>query len=489
VHIWTASAASRLPCETAETWCSNLELVSGSNAIVLRLVIRRLLSLRGLLATIWNHRKVIMGVSSNCEIHGRLRRAAFTISTILVAVVGLARTSASKPAAAAQRPKSGKVVLYAAVGAELTQFDVNVQSATLVKRGSVALPGNIQYAWPHPSKRYLYVAWSNESTGNQHGMSAFRIDPISGALRPHGQSVRLPARPIHVTTDIPGTHLLVSYPFPSGVTVHRLGQDGTIDSQVKQSASLDVGIYTHQMRVDPSNRMVILAARGSDPRGDKPEDPGSLKILSYKDGLLTNRASIAPGGGFGFGPRHVDFSGPFVFVSLERENKLLVYKKLADETLSSEPLFTKDSLTDPSNVRPGQAAGTVHVHPSGKFVYQANRATGTTNFEGKTVFIGGENAIAVYAINQHTGEPTLIQNIDTRGIRPRTFALDASGRVLVAANQDALLVRDEKGISTVPASLAVYRVRDDGTLDFVRKYDVETDGTRSLFWMGLVTLP
>jgi hypothetical protein len=50
-------------------------------------------------------------------------------------------------------------------------------------------------------------------------------------------------------------------------------------------------------------------------------------------------------------------------------------------------------------------------------------------------------------------------------------------------------VRDGQSVRTVPASLAVYKVRDDGKLDFVRKYDVETSGVNSLFWMGLVSLP
>src|SRR6185436_10718690 len=97
--------------------------------------------------------------------------------------------------------------------------------------------------------------------------------------------------------------------------------------------------------------------------------------------------------------------------------------------------------------------------------------------------------IAVYAINPDTGEPTLIQSADTRGLEPRTFALDASGRILVAANQNATLVRNGQRLSTVPASLAVFRVRADGKLDFVRKYDIETDRGRSLFWMGIVSLP
>jgi len=74
-------------------------------------------------------------------------------------------------------------------------------------------------------------------------------------------------------------------------------------------------------------------------------------------------------------------------------------------------------------------------------------------------------------------------------VEPRTFALDASGRILIAANQNATLVRDGQRVSTVPASLAVYRVGSNGKLDFVRKYDVETVRGRNLFWMGLVSLP
>jgi 6-phosphogluconolactonase (cycloisomerase 2 family) len=240
--------------------------------------------------------------------------------------------------------------------------------------------------------------------------------------------------------------------------------------------------------VDPSNDVVILVTRGNGPAKGKPEDPGALKIFSYKNGLLSNRASIAPNGGFGFQPRHLDFDGPWVFVSLERQNKLQVYKKVPDGTLGSAPLFTKVSLTNPAGGRPGQAAGTVHVHPNGRFVYQANRASGTTEYQGKRIFAGGENAIAVYSINKQTGEPNLIQNADTHGMEPRTFALDASGRILVAANQNAGLVREGQQLSTVPASLAVFRVGADGKLDFVRKYDVETDRGLNLFWMGLVSL-
>lgn len=419
---------------------------------------------------------------------------------MLVAAAGRTQTSLEGKSAS-KTSGSGKVVLYAAVGAELTQYDVDVDAATLTKRSSLTLPANVQEATPHPSKQYFYVAWSNGGpsnlpqgsaapSGSQNGLSAFRIDPASGALLPHGRAASLPSRPIHVTTDITGTHVLAAYNDPSGLTVHRIEPDGTIGSQVKQPQPLDVGIYGHQVRVEPSNEMVILVTRGNGPTPGKPEDPGALKLFRYKDGVLTNRISIAPGGGFNFQVRHLDFhpSRPWVFVSLERQNKLQVYERLNDGTLSANPLFAKDTLADPGNVRPGQALGTIHMHPNGRFVYLANRASGSVDFEGRPVFAGGENNIAVFAINQETGEPTLVQNVDTRGIHVRTFALDPSGSILVAGNMIRMAVHDKDGVNTVPASLAAFRVQSDGKLEFARKYDLNV-GSRNLFWMGIVPLP
>ena len=82
----------------------------------------------------------------------------------------------------------------------------------------------------------------------------------------------------------------------------------------------------------------------------------------------------------------------------------------------------------------------------------ANRAFDTVKIDGKDIFPGGENNIAVFAIDPATGEPTLIQNEDVRGVYPRTFALDAGARMLVATNVEPKLVRDGTGLKTVPAN-------------------------------------
>jgi len=393
----------------------------------------------------------------------------------------------------AQKPaSSGKtgVALYAGVGPELTTYSVDLETGTLAKQSSVKLPENVQEAWPHPSKRYLYVCWSNVTGGpGRHGVTAFRIDPATGSLQQHGQPISLAARAVFMNVDMAGHNLVIAHNLPSGMTVHRIAADGTLGAAVPQAGNLDFGIFGHNVRVDPSDQMVILVTRGNAPTATRPENPGAVKVFGYKDGVLTNRASIAPEGGYNFQSRHMDFhpTRPFVFLTLERQNKLQVYRKLDGPTLSAAPLFTKETLTDPSRVN-GQNPSTVHVHPNGRFVYVANRGTATTEFQGKTVFAGGENSIAVYSVNQETGEPTLIQNIDTRGVHPRTFSLDPSGRILVAANQQEILVRDKEGVRTLPASLSVFRIGGDGKLEFVRKYDQDSSGG-SLFWAGMVGLP
>ena len=404
------------------------------------------------------------------------------------------------PAAAADTQKStagasaGKLALYASVGPELTQYDGDVEGAALVKRDSVTLPANVQEGWPHASGQFLYVVSSDrvhrgkKTPGTTHHLTAFRIDPATGALQAHGTPVALRNRPIHMTSDIPSENVLLAYSNPSEVSVHRINRDGTIGKEVEQPGSLDTGIYPHQIRMAPSNKVVILAARGNDADGTQAEEPGALKVFDYNDGLLRNKASIAPGQGYGFRARHLDFhpSQPWLYLTLESENKLAVFK-LDRDTLRPAPLFSKDMLAEPGNVRERQHAGTIHMHPNGRFVYAANRAATTAEFEGKRVFIGGENNIAVYTIDQSTGEPTLIQNEDTRGSYPRTFSIDPSGRILVAGNQAPLPVRDGNRVRIVPASLAVFRIGEDGKLEYVRKYDVDV-GEQEMFWTGMVAV-
>jgi 6-phosphogluconolactonase (cycloisomerase 2 family) len=388
---------------------------------------------------------------------------------------------------AAQRSTDAptRVALYAGVGEELITFGVDVKRAMLTRQSSLMLPGFVQEAWASPDGAFLYVAWSNggssytgsgvEPRGDQHGITAFRLDP-NGALRQQGPPASIRSRPIHITGDGPGRHLLVAYNDPSGVSVHVINADGGVGKEVPQRDPIDAGIYAHQVRVLPSNRAVVVVTRGNEPTASSREDPGALKVFRYDAGRLSNEISIAPPNGLGFRARHLDFhpTRPWVFLTVEAQNRLQVYRR-NDVGLEPMPLFSVSTLSDGSGVKPGQTTSTVHMHPNGQFVYVGNRGAAA----------GGHNEIAVFKINETTGEPSLIQNVDTHGFTPRTFALDPSGRMLVVGNQNSVSVGEGASATLVPANLAVFRVGSNGTLTFVQRYDVAV-GRKPLWWMGIV---
>ncbi len=413
----------------------------------------------------------------------------FSRRTLLSLVAG----SMAAPRWSFAQPASQKVALYANVGADLTHYDVDVAGAALIKRETVTLPAGVQYAWPHVSRRYLYVATSSSAPGSgpagtEHHVTALHIDPASGALTLHGAPIRLPTRPIHITTDMPSEHILVAFNNPSALRVYRINPDFTPGDEVPQPGPIDAGIFAHQVRVTPDNTVAILVTRGNEGTPAKAEDPGALKVFAYKHGVLTNAVSIAPNGGKAFGPRHLDFhpTQPWIYVSIETQNKLYMYVRDGGR-MHPEIAYRAETLAEPHNIRARQAAGTVHVHPNGRFVYGANRAQETIEFQGKPVFKGGENSIVVYAIDQATGEPRPIQHIDTRAIHPRTFHIDPSGRLLVAQHNLPVNVREGDTIRTLPAGLSVFRMGEDGTLTFERKYDIDV-GDKTMFWMGMVPL-
>jgi 6-phosphogluconolactonase len=393
------------------------------------------------------------------------------------------------------------IPFYTSVGPNLMLYHLDVGAASLTPKASVTLPANVQYAWPHPSGKFLYVAASNSQPGSgpkgaagadkNHYALAFRVN-ADGTLTPHGERRLLPVRPLHISTDHSGTFLFTAYNVPSQITVHRLNADGTIGEQVLQTGKPDFGIYAHQVRVTPGNKTLILCSRGNDAAGGKPEDPGHIEVFGFKGGQLSQLQIIKPGAsGLGFGPRHLDFdpNGRFAYVSLERENSIAVFGLKPDGTLTPEPLFLKNALTDSQGKEkhPGQGVGPIHFHPKGRFVYQTNRGAGTVEVNGKQVSNGGENNVVVYALDPETGEPTLIQRAWTDDYELRTFAMDPSGQVLIAASTTPMQVQEQGVLSTIGAGLSVYRVGADGKLSFVHKYDVDTSGSLQ-FWSGLLTM-
>ncbi len=404
-----------------------------------------------------------------------------------------AAATAAAPHIASAKTTPMKAALYANVGADLTRYDIDVEKAELIKRETISLPAGVQYAWPHKSRRYLYVATSSSASGygkagTDHHVTALAVDPATGALKPHGKPIVLPTRPIHMSLDIPSEHILVAFNNPSAVRVYRINKDFTPGDEVPQPGVTDTGIFAHQVRVTPSNSQVVMVTRGNEGTPQKAEDPGALKVFDYKNGVLSNEVSIAPNGGKEYGPRHLDFhpTKPWMYVSIETQNKMDLHR-LEKGRIVSQFVSRVDTLDQPNNIRARQAAGTVHVHPNGRFVYGANRSEATVEYQGKQVYKGGENSIVVYAIDQKDGTLKPIQHIETQKIHPRTFHIHPSARLMVAEHNLPVNVRDGDAVKTVAAGLTVFRMGEDGKLTFARTYDVDV-GDKTMFWMGMVPL-
>ncbi len=402
--------------------------------------------------------------------------------------LSLVAGSVAMPGLAAAQGRPRKIALYTNVGPELIHYDVDVANAELIKRDSVMLPAIVQYCWPHRNRRYFYVASSENKPGSTvHHVTAFKIDPATGALTQIGEPIRLPARPIHMTLDNESRHILAAFNIPSSLRVYRINKDFTPGDEVSQSAT-EFGIYAHQIRMTPDGRHAVLVARGNEGTAKNPEDPGALFVFDYKNGVLSNPSKIAPNGGKEYGPRHLDFhpAKPWMYVSIETQNQMHMHRMQGGKPLP-DVVYNKTTLLEPNNIRSRQAASTLHVHPNGRFLYGANRSQELVDFNGKKVYKGGENSIVVYSLNPQTGEPTQIQNIETQKLHPRTFHIDPSGRMLAAQHNLPVDVRDGDNVKTVKAGLSVFRMGTDGKLTFARTYDFDI-GDKIMWWMGMVPL-
>ena len=202
------------------------------------------------------------------------------------------------------------VFLYVSAGAALHRYSVDPAGLALAWEASTQIPEAVQYVWRHPHLPLLYVAYSNRNTvkgGQNHGVVVYAMDAGSGELSQLAPAVQFSNRPVHISLDPAGRLLLVACNIPSELMVYRLAADGRVGELVPQPEALDTGTFAHQMVVSPSGRFVVAPTRGNDATEQAAEDPGAIKLFQLRDGQLSNAASIASNGGYGFGPRHAEF--------------------------------------------------------------------------------------------------------------------------------------------------------------------------------------
>ena len=386
--------------------------------------------------------------------------------------------------------------LYVATGRVLSHYAFDAENCSLDKRGELQLPNVIQFGWPHPHLPVLYVSCGVAPGVNSDGNWAcvVDLDPATGAPSLRAPAAALPGRALHLTTDRPGKHLLLAHTRPASLSVLRLGADGTIVGAVDQQAGIEVGVFPHQVRITPDDRWCICVARGIPSSHDwnasaEPQaQPGSLHVFPYEDGRLGESSTVVLGDGFHFGPRNLDFAGPWTCLGLETQNEIIVFDRDRDCRLNPTPLQRLSTLADPGAAI-HQGAGPILVHPQRGVVYIANRAYQPKAVTAGDKIIGAEaeNSIVVYAIEPNTGALTEIQRIQSGGACPRTVSLDPTGRMLVVANSETYTIDHGDRVEQVLMNLSTFRVLEDGQLAARHRYETGDHG--DIAWSGTANHP
>jgi len=264
-------------------------------------------------------------------------------------------------------------------------------------------------------KRFLY------SVGGINGDSvrAFSINPQSRQLTLLNSQASGGAGGTHLAIDKTGTWVIVGHYTSGSLSVLPAKPDGSLGNVVQlikqEGKSIDpdrqTKPYVHSINIAPNNTDVFVPDLGTD------------KIMAYilnpKTGQLTAGnppfTAVIPGSG----PRHFTFhpNGTFGYVIQEMGATITGFTYRSGQLA---PFQTIKTLPDDYAGRKWSAD--IHISPDGKFLYGSNRA---------------HESLAIFSIDQETGQLTFVGNQLVNGKTPRNFAIDPTGNFLMVANQDS----------------------------------------------------
>jgi 6-phosphogluconolactonase len=227
----------------------------------------------------------------------------------------------------------------------------------------------------------------------------------------------------HVSIDTTGRTLLTAQYGGGSVAAFSLKEDGSLKARTQLIeheggsgvvAGRQKSPHPHWTGFSPDERFAFVPDLGLD------------KVMIYRvdhetTRLTPNGFAKSPAGG---GPRHMKFhtTGQWVYVLNELSLSVTVF----DYNLALGVMTPKQTIpTVPENLLQKEkfnSASEIRVHPSGQFVYSANR---------------GHDTITAFRVDQKSGELEVIEMEPIRGSTPRNFNIDPSGRWLLVAGQDS----------------------------------------------------
>lgn len=295
-------------------------------------------------------------------------------------------------------------------------YELNTDSGELTKVTSVKNVVNPSYLTVSSNGKYIY-ACTDTKTPNAGSISSFEFNPKNKSLTFLNKQSSGGENPVYVTVHKSGKWLANANYTEGSVSVFPILENGKIDSIAQNFQYTDGS--THKERQTKSHVHSAIFS----PQFDYLflPDLGADKIRCYA--FNENQKQPLTETKFPFtktdleaGPRHFTFhlNQKFGYCIEEMAGKISVYE-YRKGTLNQIQRIN----THPDTIKEGFESSDIHISPDGKFLYASNR--------------GKENNIAIFSIAKN-GHLKNVGYQSTFGNHPRVFALDESGKFLIATN-------------------------------------------------------
>ncbi|MGD9723504.1 MAG: lactonase family protein [Pirellulales bacterium] len=220
------------------------------------------------------------------------------LMTIAAAFIGLGLAAA--PVARAAEKCLVYIGTYTSDNSQgIYRCELDLATGQCSKPELVAEIKNASFLAIHPNKRFLYaVSEISDLDGKPTGgVSAFAIDPSTGALTPLNQQSSQGAGPCHVTVDKSGHTCLVANYGGGSVAALPIDADGKLGPAASviqhQGSSVNKsrqeGPHAHSINVDPANHFAVAADLGLDKVLVYRLDPATSKLTANDPPLVEQR--------------------------------------------------------------------------------------------------------------------------------------------------------------------------------------------------------
>jgi len=310
---------------------------------------------------------------------------------------------------------------------DISVLELDRNAGRLKPVETVPVGGTVMPLAVGPDKRVLHAALRSQP----FRVVSLSIDPATGRLAKLGEAP-LADSMANIDVDATGRWLFAaSYPGHK-LTVNSIDASGKVGA-IQQLIPMEPN--AHAIHADATNRLVVSTSLGGDHVAVWKFDAATGRLTANDPA----RVSTAPKSG----ARHFvwDKAQRYVYLVNEVDASLYVFAWDAAKGTLKE---LQRTTTLPAGFTGKPWAADLHLTPDGKFLYASERTSST---------------IAAFRVAADTGLLQPLGNTPTE-TSPRGFAIDSSGRYLIAAGQEShsvslYLIDSTTGGLGAPARLGV----------------------------------